>query len=145
MWNSHSFSCNPQAYCTKVGRKDKTGLFEWIPCRSDEDGLIEYANDFTAPSGFFLTDNFSVIAVHGLHGDAHNTWQDGNQVWLRDFLPKQIPYLRVMSYGYNSAVLFSRSAADTEDFASELLSRLRGKRRTQQVYCRIVLDKPTRD
>ena len=31
--------------------------------------------------------------------------------WLEDFLPEQIPNARIMSYGYDSTVQFSKSVA----------------------------------
>jgi hypothetical protein len=67
-----------------------------------------------------------IIAVHGLNGHYEKTWQEtgpnGQSVnWLRDFLPSQIPYARIMSYGYNSTVLFSKSEADFGTFAEQLL------------------------
>jgi hypothetical protein len=41
--------------------------------------------------------------------------------WLKDFLPKKIPYARILSYGYNSSVQFSKSAAGISTFAEQLL------------------------
>lgn len=54
-------------------------------------------------------------------------------MWLRDFLPDQIPNARIMSYGYNSIVAFTKSVGDIDDFARDLLTRLSGKRQTVQV------------
>ena len=70
-----------------------------------------------------------IVAIHGLNGHYLNTWTEktasGEQVnWLRDFLPKQIPSARIMSYGYNSAVQFSKSVADIGTFAEQLLNDL---------------------
>ncbi len=39
-------------------------------------------------------DRYSIIAIHGLGGDAYRTWTHENEkLWLRDFLPLQIPEL----------------------------------------------------
>jgi protein SERAC1 len=86
-----------------------------------------------------------IIAVHGLNGHYEKTWQetgpDGPPVnWLRDFLPSQIPYARIMSYGYNSTILFSKSEADFGTFAEQLLEdvlsrRTRGMERPMIFIC----------
>jgi len=70
-----------------------------------------------------------IVAIHGLNGHYQNTWSatapSGEQVnWLKDLLPRQIPNARIMSYGYNSAVQFSKSVAVTETFAEQLLEDL---------------------
>lgn len=80
-----------------------------------------------------LTHIHSIIAVHGLGGDAFNTWADGGNIWLRDFLPGQIPNARIMSYGYNSAVAFSKSVAGIDEYPTDLLNRLHHERETAEV------------
>lgn len=70
-----------------------------------------------------------VVAVHGLQGDAYETWEHENgSLWLRDFLPVDVPFARIMTFGYDSTVAFSRSVAKIEDKALELLNRLSRKR-----------------
>jgi len=71
-------------------------------------------------------DRISLVAVHGLGGDRTRTWQHPKTKakWLHDFLPGDIKNARVMVYGYNSAVAFSKSAAGVEEFARDLLERL---------------------
>ena len=49
-------------------------------------------------------------------------------MWLRDFLPSQVPYTRIMSYGYDSQVAFSKSELELGDIAADLLDRLDGER-----------------
>lgn len=45
----------------------------------------------------------SIVAVHGLGGDAFRTWTARNGTfWLRDLLPAEVPSARVLSFGYNS-------------------------------------------
>jgi protein SERAC1 len=82
------------------------------------------------------TKMIDIVAVHGLNGHYLRTWSargpDGAQVnWLRDFLPKQIPNARIMSYGYNSALQFSKSVADIFTFADQLLEALISRRVTE--------------
>lgn len=70
-----------------------------------------------------------IIAVHGLNGHYMKTWtttsKEGTECnWLRDLLPKQIPNARIMSFGYNSAVQFSKSSAGIGSFADDLLENI---------------------
>ncbi|KAJ5638498.1 hypothetical protein N7528_000888 [Penicillium herquei] len=76
-------------------------------------------------------DIVNIIAIHGLGGDAHETWTAPNKkIWLRDFLPYQIPNARIMTFGYNSSWLFSKNVMGITDFANDLLSRLKNDRHT---------------
>jgi len=47
---------------------------------------------------------------------------------LRDFLPAQIPYARILLFGYNSNVAFETSIAGVGEQAASLLNRLSLKR-----------------
>lgn len=70
-----------------------------------------------------------VVAVHGLQGDAYQTWEHENgSLWLRDFLPFDIPDARIMTFGYDSSVSFSRSVGKIADTALDLLNHLSAKR-----------------
>ena len=79
----------------------------------------------------------SIVAVHGLCGDPFDTWTDettGNKkLWLRDFLPSQVPNARIMSYGYDSSVAFAKSDIELGDVAADLLNRLNDERDTPEV------------
>ena len=80
-----------------------------------------------------ISDTFSIVAVHGLGGDWEGTWTDENgKLWLRDFLPFQLPNARTMSYGYNSEAVFSKGVTDIGDEAAMLLDRLDGERQLLQ-------------
>jgi hypothetical protein len=46
-------------------------------------------------------------------------------MWLEDFLPTKIPDARIMTFGYDSAFAFVRSMANLDDFALDLLERIR--------------------
>ena len=84
-----------------------------------------------------LCSNFypSIIAVHGLCGDPLETWTEetSGNLWLRDFLPSQVPNTRIMSYGYDSSVAFSKSEIELSDVAADLLNRLNDERGTREV------------
>jgi hypothetical protein len=98
--------------------QERYGIFVFQDKSATDDGIID------------------IIAVHGLNGhyDDTWTWTSGNQGekrnWLKDFLPQQIPNARIMSYGYNSAVQFSKSAANISNFAEQLLNDLVAERDT---------------
>ena len=81
----------------------------------------------------------SIVAVHGLGGDKYDTWEDDGKIWLREFLPVKVPNTRIMTYGYNSVVAFSKSVAEIEEFAVDLLNRLDGERGTPQEKARPII------
>lgn len=90
---------------------DKIGLFELGKGLHDDEKLID------------------VVAVHGLQGDLYQTWTHENgTMWLESILAANIPFARVLTFGYDSTVAFSSSAAKLEDKSIELINRLSRKR-----------------
>jgi len=85
--------------------------------------------------GLLTQPYFSIVAVHGLGDDAINTWTHpkSKAFWLQDFLPKQIPDARIMTFGYNAAVAFGQSTAEVIDHAKSLLASLVDKREELEV------------
>lgn len=78
--------------------------------------------------------NVDIVAVHGLGGDAYRTWtHDNGKIWLRDFLPTDIPEARVFTYGYNSTLLFSRETGRLREYARALLEVIRSERKLADV------------
>ncbi|MCJ1349722.1 hypothetical protein MMC31_007963, partial [Peltigera leucophlebia] len=71
-----------------------------------------------------------IVAVHGLNGDPKGTWtsRETSAFWLKDFLPQDVPYARVMTFGYNAEAAFGNTTADIIDHAKSLLSSLVDKR-----------------
>ena len=88
-----------------------------------------------ATTNAYLFYDFSVVAVHGLGGDAIDTWThpESNAFWLKDFLPQQVPGARILTFGYNAAAAFSDSTAEVIDHAKSLLASLVDKREEAEV------------
>ncbi|KAM0228216.1 hypothetical protein ACHAPO_010864, partial [Fusarium lateritium] len=90
---------------------DCRGLFTFVEKGRDESGIVD------------------IVAIHGLNGHYYKTWStsstNGSRLnWLEDMLPERIPNARIMSYGYNANVQFSKSTAGIGDFVEGLLSDL---------------------
>jgi hypothetical protein len=72
----------------------------------------------------------SIVAVHGLNplskeNHAEETWTAPNgQLWLKDFLPTQIPKARIFLFGYNANTAFSTGNSGVLDQATALLVKL---------------------
>lgn len=49
-------------------------------------------------------------------------------MWLKDFLPEQIPFARILLFGYNANVAFNSGQSGLREHADDLLDRLRRKR-----------------
>ena len=80
-----------------------------------------------------LTQDRSIVAIHGLGGDPHKTWTATNEYneakfWLKDFLPKDLPNARIMTYGYEADFGFTRCTSGVREFALQLLRRMRALR-----------------
>ena len=75
------------------------------------------------------------MAVHGLGGDLIKTWTHpkSKSFWLKDFLPKQIPDSRIMTFGYDAKAAFGQSTAEVVDHAKSLLVDLVDKRENPEV------------
>ncbi|KAK1589962.1 ankyrin repeat-containing protein, partial [Colletotrichum navitas] len=70
--------------------------------------------------------DIDIIAVPGLRSHALGSWKspNGDQVWLRDFLPREIPAIRVFLYGYDTVLPGSLSKQSIKDLGSILLERI---------------------
>ncbi|KAJ5051219.1 hypothetical protein NUH16_003415 [Penicillium rubens] len=75
-----------------------------------------------------------IFAIAGLDGHAYGSWQGrGNlgRMWLRDFLPKDLPQCRTMIYGYNSK-LSSHGVDTILDYGRELMNEIKKIRNTKE-------------
>lgn len=64
--------------------------------------------------------------------DRENTWTDlhSGNLWLRDFLPSDLPTARVMSFGYNATTLFSQVVTNIDNMVEALLAATHVRRRS---------------
>ncbi|KAJ5933624.1 Cytochrome P450 [Penicillium verhagenii] len=75
-----------------------------MPGGSQHAGIFELSMPKSGPIEVEICSakQVSVVAVHGLQGDAYRTWtHDKSQIcWLRDILPDHIKNARVLTWGY---------------------------------------------
>lgn len=81
--------------------------------------------------------NVDIVAVHGLNpknkpNHAEMTWtHTNNKLWLRDFLPLQLPRARIQLFSYNSNVGIQSSSAGVREQVENLLRNLLLERENQ--------------
>jgi hypothetical protein len=85
-----------------------------------------------------------IVALHGLNGHYQKTWtvetSDGVRVnWLQDLLPDHIPNARILSFGYDSGVQFSKSVSGISEFTEQLLEGLLARRQSEEEQQRPVI------
>jgi hypothetical protein len=82
----------------------------------------------------------SVVAVTGLAGHAFGSWRsrETHKMWLKDFLPKDIGNIRIMTYGYDSSLIGPETNARLIDYRRNFIQQLKNSRSSAQV-CRRVL------
>jgi hypothetical protein len=77
---------------------------------------------------------FSLIAITGLASPAFGSWQnEEGAMWLRDYLPQDIPGLRIFIYGYPSKLHESVSRASMWDYTQEFMKTVVELRRNEEV------------
>ncbi|KMU78016.1 hypothetical protein CISG_06925 [Coccidioides immitis RMSCC 3703] len=83
---------------------------------------------------------FDLVAIHGLNGDPIKTWTHGETgvMWLEDLLPKVIPNIRVMTFGYNARFNSFTAQQDLRSIAIKLLAELVDVRTTEDDYTNLV-------
>ena len=63
----------------------------------------------------------SVIAVHGLGSEYPQTWTKDGKMWLKDFLPHDLPLARILAFVYPSESFNDPDLVDFRDLAGSLL------------------------
>lgn len=104
-------------------KADIHGMFTFVDKRPEEPDIVD------------------IVALHGLNGHYRKTWSTmgaagGRVNWLKDLIPRYIPNARIMSFGYNSSVQFSKSTSDIGNFADGLLADLMSCRNSEEEKCR---------
>lgn len=91
-------------------------------------GLIQVWPDAWSHGAGTSDNDLDVIAIHGLGGHPHGSWTAGGKNWLQEFLPFEIPGIRVWTFAYNSVLAFGGSRSSFRDISQNLLddiSRIR--------------------
>jgi len=79
--------------------------------------------------------SIDIVFVHGLRGDKRETWSHGNVFWPKDLLPKDLPFARIMTWGYNAEVVnfnCEPSQNSIAGFSGDLLSDLSSLRLSEE-------------
>lgn len=78
---------------------------------------------------------YSIILVHGLHGDQKTTWicgsGNGSVFWPKDLLSTDIPNARIFTFGYDAKIVhfWSRPSENSIDtYSVDLWDQLVNKR-----------------
>lgn len=70
--------------------------------------------------------------LHGLRGDAKETWSKGSCLWPRDLLAKDLPNSRILLYGYDSGIArwdqSTVAQTDLRSDAEDMCAKLAAKR-----------------
>ncbi|KAH8679043.1 hypothetical protein BGZ60DRAFT_513281 [Tricladium varicosporioides] len=68
-----------------------------------------------------------IIAVTGLAGHAFGSWKarGSPDMWLRDFLPNEIPNVRILTYGYDTKLPGSQSTASIVELSRKFLESVK--------------------
>jgi hypothetical protein len=87
-----------------------------------------------------LANENSIIAVTGLAGHAYGSWAHSpERMWLRDYLPKDAPNTRILTYGYPSKLQASNSITILQDHTNTFVHRLIDVRESGQCESRPII------
>ena len=124
------FSLVPSSHgyaCATVTFRDAS----WKPPQHSKEGY-RFDDAFLGITPLYEGGESSVdlIAVPGLGSHALGSFRlsEGIEVWLRDFLPKDIPIIRVLLYGYDTTLVGSDSKSSISDLGKALLESIRAYR-----------------
>ncbi|PCD23153.1 hypothetical protein AU210_014676 [Fusarium oxysporum f. sp. radicis-cucumerinum] len=98
-------------------------------CQAGQAHPYKYTYKFKGVTPLYEDKNgadIDIIAVPGLGSHALGSWKSPNSddVWLRDFLPKDVPNIRVLLYGYDTSLQGSLSNQSMEDLGGGFLEKL---------------------
>jgi len=108
--------------------------FEGMTVLNDVDPATHYAEYVFAPCRcvarlLSVAASCSCIAISGLASHPFGSWQprgpDKSFMWVRDVLPKSLPGVRAIIYGYDSGLVGSKSFQTVSDIAQTLIFQLK--------------------
>ena len=103
---------------------------ELFPMPSDPDIYVD--KDFYGFTPLYTPEghiDVDIIAITGLAGHAFGSWSTATQkMWLRDFLPRDLPQARILLYGYDSHIVNSQSRSILADFSSNFITKFNALR-----------------
>ncbi|KAJ9130499.1 hypothetical protein NKR23_g12170 [Pleurostoma richardsiae] len=85
--------------------------------------------------------SIDIVAVPGLGSHALGSWKslDSGDVWLLDYLPENLPYVRLIVYGYDATLQDSTSKQSIEHTGVDLLERIAAFRAHDGTGCRPIV------
>lgn len=88
-----------------------------------------------------IADTNSIVAVHGINGDAFNSFsaKSNNRFWLgdRDMLPRDVENSRIMTYSYPASVTTLRGSTSSDrilQHAQTMIAELVGNREVENTH-----------
>lgn len=87
--------------------------------RKSKNPIVEYACTASVISQGLIIP--SVIAVHGLGPEYPQTWTEDGKMWLRDFLPYDLPLARILAFVYPPQAFNNPDLMDFKDLSGSLL------------------------
>ena len=89
------------------------------------------------PEGIIEAD---IIALTGLGGHAFGSWAVApTEMWLRDFLPRDVPQVRTLIYGYDSRVQKRNARSILSDYTNNFILKLTDMRTEGRYQLRPVI------
>ncbi|TEY64682.1 hypothetical protein BOTCAL_0144g00180 [Botryotinia calthae] len=105
------------------------------------ENLGEFLSRYTVDDNFFGVtplfegDNASVdiISVPGLGSHPIGSFKGKDGIWIRNFLPKDIPSARILAYKYNTSIINRNTKHSISDLAKAFLNTIRAFRSATQI------------
>ncbi|KAF7915832.1 uncharacterized protein EAE98_010912 [Botrytis deweyae] len=87
-------------------------------------------HDFLGVTPLFEGDEpfVDIVFVPGLGSHPIGSFKGKNSVWIREFLPKDLPSARILAYGYDTSILDKNAKHSIPDLAKAFLSSVRAFR-----------------
>ncbi|KAI5816139.1 hypothetical protein BZA77DRAFT_64442, partial [Pyronema omphalodes] len=88
------------------------------------------------------TARYDIIAVTGLSAHAYGSWKSPHQadmMWLRDFLPLDLPDIRVLTWGYHSSIQSEISTTSITAISRNFLEDIKQVRDKETAHRPLIL------